>query len=78
MLYLCLNPSYLLKLKQVYDSLECQSWETERYYLSEIQLKGWNKFGKFDAVAKDVETALKNIKPVKKAAKKKVAKKAVK
>jgi len=35
-------------------------------------------FGKFDAVAKDVETALKNIKPVKKAAKKKVAKKAVK
>jgi hypothetical protein len=35
-------------------------------------------FGKFDAVAKDVETALKNIKPVKKAAKKKVAKKVAK
>ena len=34
-------------------------------------------FGKFDAVAKDVEAALKNIKPVKKAAKK-VAKKVVK
>ena len=34
-------------------------------------------FGKFDAVAKDVEAALKNIKPVKKAAKK-VVKKAVK
>ena len=27
-------------------------------------------FGKFDAVAKDVEIALKNVKPVKKAAKK--------
>ena len=34
-------------------------------------------FGKFDAVAKDVETALKNVKPVKKAAKK-VAKKTAK
>ena len=34
-------------------------------------------FGKFDAVAKDVEAALKNIKPVKKAAKK-VTKKVVK
>ena len=34
-------------------------------------------FGKFDAVAKDVEAALKNIKPVKKAAKK-VAKKVTK
>ena len=34
-------------------------------------------FGKFDAVAKDVETALKNVKPVKKAAKK-TAKKVVK
>ncbi len=31
-------------------------------------------FGKFDAVAKDVEVALKNVKPVKKAAKKPVKK----
>ena len=35
-------------------------------------------FGKFDAIAKDVDDAMKNIKPVKKKAVKKAAKKVVK